>query len=418
MILNKSIILLILHFITLSFANKIYKKQNKNNDEFVIQLKPGNDSCIQFLNKYYTSNSLAKSNQLLNDLKYKELKNFQKGNFIKPNSNELQSISFTDYYQLKKPNLLPDLNLIYGKFPQEVLAQMYEDPLILAISLNREFQLATNQEEEEEEQSFSSNSVVTLDDLSPFSNSKGGIGVDIYLYDTGIFPNQDHFDSRLHKILDYSSIRKKSNKNNSFSKQQHDHGTNLAAVIGSSQFGIAKKSNLYDMKLSNGGTTNLFTLLMALKQGYLHSRTTGRPSIFVIPWVAKKSHVLENVLSLMQNESLNTNHKKTFLTIVVPGGNSPGTSACLYSPAGTSKVITAGALVSKSKIIKNENGANLDKNDIAHFSAIGECIDYYAPGYKVNTLCYDSNYNKLKGCEKSGTSVSAAIIAGYLALDM
>ncbi|KAL6929185.1 hypothetical protein ACO0SA_002525 [Hanseniaspora valbyensis] len=396
MIVNKSIILLILHFITLSFANKIYKKQIKNIDEFVIQLKPGNDSFIKFLNKYYTSNSISKSNQLLNDLQYKELKNFQKGNFIKPNSNELQSISFTDYYQLDKPNLLPDLNLIYGKFPQEVLAQMYEDPLILAISLNREFQLATNLEEEKK--SVSSNAVVTLDDLSPLLTQKAVLV--------------------LHRILDYSSIRK-NNKKNFFSKQQqHDHGTNLAAVIGSSQFGIAKKSNLYDMKLSNGGTTNLFTLLMALKQGYLHSKTTGRPSIFVIPWVAKKSHVLENVLSLMQNESLNSNHKKNFLTIVVPGGNSPSTSACLYSPAGTPKVITAGALVSKSEIIKNENGANLDNNDIAQFSAVGECIDYYAPGYKVNTLCYDSNYNKLKGCEKSGTSISAAIIAGYLALDM
>lgn len=417
MIVNKSIILLILHFITLSFANRVYKKTKQNIDEFVIQLKPGNDSFIKFLNKYYTSNSLNESNQLLNDLKYKELKNFQKGNFIKPNSNELQSISFTDYYQLDKPNLLPDLNLIYGKFPQEILSQMYEDPLILAISLNREFQLATNQEAEKNHLSLPLNSIVTLNDLAPFSNSKGGIGVDIYLYDTGIFPNQDHFDSRLHKILDYSSIRQ-NNKKNSFSKQQHDHGTNLAAIIGSSQFGIAKKSNLYDMKLSNGGTTNLFTLLMALKQGYLHSRTTGRPSIFVIPWVAKKSHVLENVLSLMQNESLNSNHKKEILTIVVPGGNSPGTSACLYSPAGTPKIITVGALVSKSEIIKNENGINLDNNDIAQFSAIGECIDYYAPGYKVNTLCYDSNYNKLKGCEKSGTSISAAMIAGYLALDM
>lgn len=394
-------------------------------NEFIVQLKPGEKSFINFFSKYYTNNDEKKAEQLYSELLLKESQNFLNGYHMKPKSNELQILTFKNFYSKfsynatsSVENLLPNIQLVYGQFPNEVLTKMYEDSNIHAISLNRQFVLST--EENPNVQYVNYNSDNTTNSLKDHYISVGelkshsdeyyhGIGVDVYIYDTGIKRSQEHFGDRLHKILDYSLAEESDAK-------YHEHGTNVAGIIGSSIMGIAPKCNLYDMKLSNKKTTDLFTLIMALKQGYLHAKMTNRPSLFMISWIAKKSHILENVLQEIQANNQNK------LTVVVPGGNSPKTSACALSPSGTLGVISVGSLVDKDFIYKNEdNSIKSTDLKIADFSTNGMCLDYFASGYLVDTLCFSKNTNELDDvyqCKKSGTSISAALVAGYEALKL
>ncbi|KAL6933576.1 uncharacterized protein HGUI_01212 [Hanseniaspora guilliermondii] len=393
-------------------------------NEFIVQLRPSETSFVDFFSKYYTSNNIENAKLLYTELLLKESQNFLNGYHAKPKSNELQILTFKNFYSKisntttpNDENLLPNIQLVYGQFPNEVLSQMYDDPNIQAISLNRQFVLSTEEKPNVQYINYISENTTTdqaeyisIQSLKDQSNEYyQGIGVDVYIYDTGIRRSEEHFGNRLHKILDYSLAEESDAK-------YHEHGTNVAAIIGSSTMGIASKCNLYDMKLSNTKTTDLFTLIMALKQGYLHAKMTNRPSLFMISWIAKKSHILENVLQEIQENNTSK------LTVVVPGGNSPRTSACALSPSGTLGVISVGSLVDKDLIYKNtENSINTTNLKIADFSTNGMCLDYFASGYLVDTLCFSKNANEQNDfyqCKKSGTSISAAIVAGYEALKL
>ncbi|CAI8499136.1 unnamed protein product, partial [Hanseniaspora opuntiae] len=329
-----------------------------------------------------------------------ESQNFLNGYHIKPKSNELQILTFKNFYSkisnsttAKEENLLPSIQLVYGQFPNEVLSQMYDDPNIEAISLNRQFVLSTEDQasvqyinyNSENTTSDQGNNHISIEGLKEQSNEYyQGIGVDVYIYDTGIKRSETHFGTRLHKILDYSLSEESDAK-------YHEHGTNVAAIIGSSTMGIASKC-------------------------YLHAKMTNRPSLFMISWIAKKSHILENVLQEIQENNASK------LTVVVPGGNSPKTSACALSPSGTLGVISVGSLVDKDSIYKNEENSIITTNlKVADFSTNGMCLDYFASGYLVDTLCFAKNaseHDDLYQCKKSGTSISAAIVAGYEALKL
>jgi len=396
-----------------------------SSNEFIIQLKPGENSFVNFLNKYYTNSNKQKAEQLYAELLIKESQNFLNGYHLKPKSNELQILTFKNFYNNignnsvhSIENFLPNIQLVYGQFSSEVLSSMYEDSNILAISLNRQFVLATENTPNiqyvnfntEKYSTSSKEGYVSVEKLKTQSpNYYQGIGVDVYIYDTGIKASKKHFGNRLHKILDYSVVGEKNSKH-------YEHGTNIAGIIGSSVIGIAPKCNLYDIKLSNKNTTDLFTLIMALKQGYLHAKNTNRPSLFMISWIAKKSHILEN---LLQEFQLNNENK---ITVVVPGGNSKKTSACVLSPSGTLGVISVGSIIDTDVIYKNdENSIEKTALNVADFSANGDCLDYFASGYLVDTLCFSKNTNDLDDvyqCKKSGTSISAALVAGYKALEL
>jgi subtilase-type proteinase RRT12 len=415
---------MIYKFIIIAIATLLHLAKAATN-EFIVQLKPSETSFVDFFSKYYTNNNIESATLLYSELLLKESQNFLNGYHIKPKSNELQILTFKNFYSkisnsttAKEENLLPSIQLVYGQFPNKVLSQMYDDPNIEAISLNRQFVLSTEDQasvqyinyNSENTTSDQGNNHISIEGLKEQSNEYyQGIGVDVYIYDTGIKRSETHFGTRLHKILDYSLSEESDAK-------YHEHGTNVAAIIGSSRIGIASKCNLYDMKLSNKKTTDLFTLIMALKQGYLHAKMTNRPSLFMISWIAKKSHILENVLQEIQENNASK------LTVVVPGGNSPKTSACALSPSGTLGVISVGSLVDKDSIYRNKENSIITTNlKVADFSTNGMCLDYFASGYLVDTLCFAKNANEqddLYQCKKSGTSISAAIVAGYEALKL
>lgn len=131
---------MIYKFIIIAIATLLHLAKAATN-EFIVQLKPSETSFVDFFSKYYTNNNIESATLLYSELLLKESQNFLNGYHIKPKSNELQILTFKNFYSkisnsttAKEENLLPSIQLVYGQFPNEVLSQMYDDPNIEAIS--------------------------------------------------------------------------------------------------------------------------------------------------------------------------------------------------------------------------------------------------------------------------------------------
>lgn len=77
----------------------------------------------------------------------------------------------------------------------------------------------------------------------------GGEGVDVYIIDTGVYIDHPDFEGRAHwgKTIPKNDVDEDAN----------GHGTHCAGTIGSKSYGIAKKAQLYGVKVlgSNGSGT-------------------------------------------------------------------------------------------------------------------------------------------------------------------
>ena len=78
------------------------------------------------------------------------------------------------------------------------------------------------------------------------------------------------------------------------------------------------------------------------------------------------------------------------VTIVVAAGND-NTNACTVSPASNSKAITVGHDIFRCKVWVG-------------FSNCGSCVDVWAPGSSITSVCYTSD---TVTCIKSGTSMAS-----------
>jgi len=224
-----------------------------------------------------------------------------------------------------------------------------------------------------------------LERLDFLYDPSGGIGVDIYLLDSGIDAKNPDFSHRVTKIADFTGE----------GGGQEDfigHGTYIAGVIASETFGVAKKANLFDVKVSNkNGRTKLSSIISALNLILDDSKITQRPTLIVIPLVMKKNAVLNGAIENMVKEGI---------PVVVAAGND-GKQACNYSPASAKGALTVGAIDSET-------------DSITDFSNWGACVDIFAPGLKIPTVSNVQN----KTVAKSGTSLSTGVAAGLVAYFM
>lgn len=280
-----------------------------------------------------------------------------------------------------------DFKGITGNFTTETVSSLYNDPNVVAISLDRELVLSEVQEYaplhltrlSQVERLHAGQSMDYVYDPS------GGIGVDVYILDSGIQLNHPDFTHRVHKIADYTgqSVRDQTDP--------VGHGTYIAGVIGSETFGVAKKANLYDIKVTdNRGRTKLTDVINALNLIVSDSRITERPSVVVIPLIMKKNLILNGAVEAVVNEGI---------PVIASAGND-GKSACDFSPGSAKGSLTVGALDAQDRI--------------ASFSNWGPCVDIFTSGVSVETTSLRGGASTYK----SGTSLSAGITAGMVAYYM
>ncbi|EXJ56243.1 cerevisin [Cladophialophora psammophila CBS 110553] len=219
-----------------------------------------------------------------------------------------------------------------------------------------------------------------------------GEGVDAYVIDTGTNIEHVDFEGRASwgKTIPIGDEDVDGN----------GHGTHCSGTIAGKKFGVAKKANIYAVKVlkSNGSGTMSDVVkgvewaanshaeaVSAAKKG---KKKGFKGSVANMSLGGGKSRVLDLAVNAAVDAGLH---------FAVAAGNDNADS-CNYSPAAAEKAITV--------------GASTLADERAYFSNYGTCNDIFAPGLNILSTWIGSKYatNII-----SGTSMASPHICGLLA---
>ncbi|GLZ39740.1 S8 family peptidase [Actinokineospora sp. NBRC 105648] len=224
----------------------------------------------------------------------------------------------------------------------------------------------------------------------PLSNgytySTTASNVNAYIIDTGVLTTHPEFEGRAKH--GYDAVDKDNDATDC-----NGHGTHVAGTIGSKTYGVAKKVNLFGVRVlpcsGSGPNSNV---------------------IAGIDWVAKNA-AKPAVANLSLGGGADTASDDAIkrliqagVTVAVAAGND-NKDACNYSPARVPDAITVGATT------KTDSRALPEDWNKVNGSNYGTCLDIFAPGTGVTSTWLDNGTNSI-----SGTSMATPHVAGVAAL--
>lgn len=218
-----------------------------------------------------------------------------------------------------------------------------------------------------------------------YANNLTGVGIHIYMLDTGIEANHSEFltadGSRSRVISNEWSYDGTNNTDDC-----NGHGTATASLAGGRTLGTAPNATLHAIKaVGCSGHTQIGDIIAALNYIALNA---------IQPALISMS-VGTSILSEPLQEAVNNTVSMFNIPIIASAGND-NTDSCVATPARSVYVAAIGAT---------------DINDKrASFSNRGKCVNTYAPGVNVRCAGLGNSY-----VYDSGTSMAAPVVAGLAA---
>lgn len=217
-----------------------------------------------------------------------------------------------------------------------------------------------------------------------FVYTRTGLGVRVYIIDTGIRISHSQFGGRA--LNGYDAV-----DGSLPAADCNGHGTHVAGTVGGSTYGVAKRVTLYAVRVLNcsGSGTNSGVIDGI---NWVTNQKIANPNI---PMVANMS--LGGSASSALDAAVQTSINRG-VTYAIAAGNS-NANACNYSPARVGAALTVGATTST--------------DNRASYSNYGTCLDLFAPGSSITSAWYtsDTATNTI-----SGTSMATPHAAGVAAL--
>lgn len=224
-------------------------------------------------------------------------------------------------------------------------------------------------------------------------SADGGEGVDVYVIDTGTNVKHVDFEGRAHwgKTIPFGDEDLDGN----------GHGTHCSGTIAGKKYGVAKKANVYAVKvLKSNGSGTMSDVVKGVEWAALSHADKVK--------AAKKGKGKKGFKGSAANMSLGGGKSVTLnlavnaavdagIHFAVAAGNDNADS-CNYSPAAAEKAVTV--------------GASTLSDERAYFSNFGKCNDIFAPGLNIVSTWIGSN---IATNTISGTSMASPHIAGLLA---
>jgi hypothetical protein len=213
----------------------------------------------------------------------------------------------------------------------------------------------------------------------------GGLGVQVYVTDSGIDSGHGQLKGRVDPGIDFTSDVLKS------TGDRIGHGTHCAGIIAGSSVGVAPLATVVPIKVLDDTGYGDKSMLLAALEYLLKQRRRQHPRR---PMIVSSSLAM-SARSTLTNEAYRKLVEENVAVVVAAGnGNS---NAGHYSPASEPSVITVGAI---------------DKhNQPASFSNYGLSVDIWAPGKDITSAQPGGGL-----VEDSGTSMAVSHVAGVAAL--
>eukprot|EP00057_Strongylocentrotus_purpuratus_P030987 XP_783267.2 PREDICTED: cuticle-degrading serine protease [Strongylocentrotus purpuratus] len=213
-----------------------------------------------------------------------------------------------------------------------------------------------------------------------YSFSGNGSGVNVYVLDTGIYPQSVYFGGRAQVAYDAIGTQ-------AYGIDCNGHGTHCAGTVGAEIFGVAPGVKLFGVRVldcdGSGSTADVVAGC-----DYV-AKSSEQPAVASMSLGGGIQPALDDAVRGIINAGITT---------VVSAGNSNNNS-CLQSPARVTQAITVGAT------FLNDRRAS--------FSNYGACVDVFAPGVGIPSV-------SIRGGEVlevfSGTSMSCPHVAGAVAI--
>jgi subtilisin family serine protease len=209
-------------------------------------------------------------------------------------------------------------------------------------------------------------------------NDAGGVGVHVYVIDTGIRTAHQEFGGRASVSFDAMGGN---------GQDCNGHGTHVAGTVAGSTFGVAQRAFVHAVRVlgctgsgSNSGVINGVNWVA-------NNRAT--PAVANMSLGGGASTALDNAVNAAVNRGV---------TFAVAAGNS-NANACNSSPARAANAITVGSTTSTDAR--------------SSFSNFGTCVDIFAPGSSITSAWSTSNTATRA---ISGTSMASPHVAGAAAL--
>lgn len=208
-----------------------------------------------------------------------------------------------------------------------------------------------------------------------------GLGVRVYVLDTGVQGNLLSFENRVLPGFDATTGRGTANVD------CHGHGTHVAGTIASSTYGVAPKATIVPVRVATcqGGVSS--TWITAGLRWVLDNHPANTPGVVNLSVAVQYNETVNNMADRLYRAGI----------VVVAASGNYNMDACRLSPGSTKSILTVGSINDNSN---KSNG-----------TTFGSCIDMYAPGGRIT-----SEDPRLPNRVRTGTSMAAPHVAGAAAL--
>lgn len=223
--------------------------------------------------------------------------------------------------------------------------------------------------------------------------AEGGEGVDVYVIDTGT--NVDHVD------FEGRAFWGKTIPTDDEDVDGNGHGTHCSGTIAGKKYGVAKKANIYAVKvLKSNGVGTMSDVVKGVEWAVARHIDQVKAAKSGKGRKGFKGSAANMSLGGGKSVSLNLAVNAAVdagVHFAVAAGND-NSNSCRYSPASAEKAVTV--------------GASTLSDERAYFSNYGTCNDIFAPGLNIMSTWKGSKYatNTI-----SGTSMASPHVAGLLA---
>lgn len=223
----------------------------------------------------------------------------------------------------------------------------------------------------------------TLPLNASYTAPASGQGVKVYVMDTGVLA--DHAELRGRVGSGWSAVA-----DGLGTGDCNGHGTHVAGTVAGSVYGIAKSATIVPVRVLDCQGAGYGSDLLAGLDWVVNNHSAGDPAVLNMSLGSDStSSIIDDAVREVMGDGV---------LAVVAAGNA-AKDACLTSPGRVTEALTVAAS---------------DQGDLqTSFSNYGQCVDLYAPGYRIVSASHTSTTGLAM---MSGTSMSTPHVAGAAAV--